>query len=61
MLFSNLIFCINLKIIKVLDIRLVTKEIWPTNEVNYWCKMILNKDDSGLIQNLAALNQIIQE
>ena len=46
---------------KVLDIRLVTKELWPTDEVDYWCKMVLNKNDSGLIQGLAALNQIIQE
>ena len=45
---------------KVLDVKLIYKELAPVDEVTYWCNLVLDQTESGLIQSLAALNQIIQ-
>ena len=45
----------------VLDIHQRTRELAPHSEVEAWVQtLVLNKSESGLIQSLAALNQIIQ-
>ena len=45
---------------KVLDIKSLSKELAPLDQVEYWCNRVLDNTESGLIQSLAALNQIIQ-
>ena len=37
-----------------------SKRIVPGDEADYWVDKILNNSTSGLIQSLAAMNQIIQ-
>ena len=45
---------------KVLDIKFSSKRIVPGDEADFWVDKILNNSTSGLIQSLAAMNQIIQ-
>ena len=42
---------------KVLDVKLIYKELAPVDEVTYWCTLVLDQTESGLIQSLAALTQ----
>ena len=52
---QNIVLCL-----EVNDWVHSSKRIVPGDEADYWVDKILNNSTSGLIQSLAAMNQIIQ-
>jgi hypothetical protein len=45
---------------KVLDVRRGVGQLVSKQDAEYWSNLVMDASDSGLIQGLAALNQIIQ-
>ena len=35
---------------KIMHIKQLTKELWPKSEVDYWCNLVLDQSEDGLIQ-----------